>query len=71
MQEALPYYPPTVNDPEAFKVAMDVAGRWRTLQLLAGFMLMCGASWAAKPSFLLHKLACYFSPPPGQPARWV
>jgi hypothetical protein len=33
MQEALPYYPPTVNDPEAYKFAADVATRCgRTLQ---------------------------------------
>lgn len=28
MEESMPYYPPTVNDAEAFKFAMDVAGRW-------------------------------------------
>lgn len=27
MQEALPYYPPTVNDPDAYKFAADVAAR--------------------------------------------
>ena len=28
MEDKMPYYPPTVNDPQAFKFAMDVAGRW-------------------------------------------
>lgn len=28
MQEEMPYYPPTVNDPATFQFAMDVAGRW-------------------------------------------
>ena len=27
MEDSMPHYPPTVNDPEAFKFAMDVAGR--------------------------------------------
>lgn len=28
MEQRMPYYPPTVNDPEAYKFAIDVAGRW-------------------------------------------
>ena len=28
MQDALPYYPPTVNDAEAYRFAADVATRW-------------------------------------------
>ncbi len=27
MEDSMPYYPPTVNDPEAYKFAMEVAGR--------------------------------------------
>lgn len=32
----MPYYPPTVNDGEAFKFAMDVASRWAGLCRLLG-----------------------------------
>ncbi len=39
MEERMPYYPPTVNDPEAYKFAIDVASRCvqrRTLTMYRG-----------------------------------
>ena len=46
LEESMPYYPPTVNDGEAYKFAMDVAGRWAGQASLAE---VCDSTGACLP----------------------
>ena len=58
----MPYYPPTVNDPQAFKFAMDVAGRWGRCCCFCYCVPLCFAAGAASFASGICAVACCCTP---------